>query len=49
MYPGSHVGFPISTKNTNWEENIPMTISARFGKIMFMGLEKKVEMLNFPN
>jgi hypothetical protein len=31
MGPGSHVGFPISTKNTNLVYDHPMNISAKFG------------------
>jgi hypothetical protein len=31
MDPGSHVGFQISTKNTNLAENHPMNISGKFG------------------
>jgi hypothetical protein len=31
MDPGSHVGFQISTKNTNLVEDHPMNISGKFG------------------
>jgi hypothetical protein len=30
-YPGSHVGFQISTKNTNLVEDHPVNISGKFG------------------
>jgi hypothetical protein len=30
MGPGSHVGFPISAKNTNLVYDHPMNISAKF-------------------
>jgi hypothetical protein len=32
MDPGSHVGFQISTKNTNLVEDHPMNISGKFGQ-----------------
>jgi hypothetical protein len=35
MDHGSHVGFQISTKNTNLVENHPMNISGKFGSILF--------------
>jgi hypothetical protein len=31
MDPGSHVGFQISTKNTNLVEDHPVNISGKFG------------------
>ena len=43
MGPGSHVGFPISTKNTNLVYDHPMNISAKFGSNMFCGFRKKDE------
>jgi hypothetical protein len=39
--PGSHVGFPISTKNTNLVYGPPMNISAKFGSNLFCGFRKK--------
>jgi hypothetical protein len=39
--PGSHVGFPISTKNTNLVYDHPMNISAKFGSNLFCGFRKK--------
>jgi hypothetical protein len=33
MGPGSHVGFPISAKNTNLVYDHPMNISAKFIKL----------------
>jgi hypothetical protein len=33
MDPGSHVGFQISTKNTNLVKDHPMNISGKFGSI----------------
>jgi hypothetical protein len=38
MGPGSHVGFPISTKNINLVYDHPMNISAKFGSNLFCGL-----------
>jgi hypothetical protein len=35
MGPGSHVGFPISTKNKNLVYDHPMNISAKFGSNLF--------------
>jgi hypothetical protein len=35
MDPGSHVGFEISTKNTNLVEDHPMNISGKFSSILF--------------
>jgi hypothetical protein len=37
MEPGSHVGYQISTKNTNLVENHPMNISGKLGSILFSG------------
>jgi hypothetical protein len=36
MGPGSHDGFPISTKNTNLVYDHPMNISAKFGSNLFV-------------
>jgi hypothetical protein len=41
--PGSHVGFPISTKNTNLVYDHPLNISAKFGSNLFCGFRKKDE------
>jgi hypothetical protein len=41
MGPGSHVGFPISAKNTNLVYDHPMNISAKFGSNLFCGFRKK--------
>jgi hypothetical protein len=41
MEPGSHVGFQISTKNTNLVEDHPMNISGKFGSILFSGFRKE--------
>jgi hypothetical protein len=41
MDPGSHVGFQISTKNTNLVEDHPMNISAKFDSNLFCGFRKK--------
>ena len=46
MACGSHVGFPISTKNTNLVYNHPMNISAKFGSNLFVVSEKKMKMWN---
>ena len=43
MGPGSHVGFPISTKNKNLVYDHPMNISAKFGSNLFCGFRKKDE------
>jgi hypothetical protein len=43
MGPGSHVGFPISAKNTNLVYDHPMNISAKFGSNLFCGFRKKDE------
>jgi hypothetical protein len=40
MDPGSHVGFQISTKNTNLVENHPMNISVKFGWNLFSGFRE---------
>ena len=47
MDPGSHVGFQISTKNTNLVEDHPMNISGKFGSILFSGFRE--EDLNVKN
>jgi hypothetical protein len=44
MGPGSHVGFPISTKNTNLVYDHPVNISAKFGSNLFVVSEKKMKM-----
>jgi hypothetical protein len=41
MDPGSHVGFKISTKNTNLVEDHPMNISGQFGSNLFSGFRKE--------
>ena len=41
--PGSHVGFPICTKITNLVEDLPMTISAKFGPNLFSGFREEDE------
>jgi hypothetical protein len=46
--PGSHVGFPISTKNTNLVYDHPMNISAKFDSNLFCGFRKKDENVKFP-
>jgi hypothetical protein len=38
MGPGSHVGFPISAKNTNLVYDHPMNISGKFGSNLFCGV-----------
>jgi hypothetical protein len=48
MGPGSHVGFPISTKNTNLVYDHPMNISAKFGSNLLCGFRKKDENVKFP-
>ena len=48
MGPGSHVGFPISTKNKNLVYDYPMNISAKFGSNMLCGFRKKDESVKFP-
>jgi hypothetical protein len=47
MGPGSHVGFSISTKNTNLVYDHPMNISAKFGSNLFVVSEKKMKMSQF--
>jgi hypothetical protein len=44
MDHGSHVGFPISAKNTNLVYDHPMNISAKFGSNCFVVSEKKMKM-----
>jgi hypothetical protein len=46
---GSHVGFPISAKNTNLVYDHPMNISAKFGSNLFCGFRKKDENVKFPS
>ena len=41
MDPGSHVGFQISTKNTNLVEDHPMNISGKFGWNLFTGFREE--------
>jgi hypothetical protein len=41
MDPGSHVGFQISTKNTNLVEDHPMNISGKLGSILFNGFREE--------
>jgi hypothetical protein len=41
--PGSHVGFPICTKITYLVEDLPMTISAKFGLNLFCGFREEDE------
>ena len=41
--PGSYVGFPICPKITNLVENIPMSISAKFGPNLFSGFREEDE------
>jgi hypothetical protein len=41
MDPGSHVGFQISTKNTNLVEDHPMNISGKFGSNLFSSFGKE--------
>jgi hypothetical protein len=48
MDPGSHVGFQISTKNTNLVEDHPVNISGKFGSNLFCGFRKKDENVKFP-
>jgi hypothetical protein len=47
MGPGSHVGFPISTKNKNLVYDHPMNISAKFDSNLFCGFRKKDENVKF--
>jgi hypothetical protein len=41
MDPGSHVGFQISTKNTNLVEDHPVNISGKFGWFLFNGFREE--------
>jgi hypothetical protein len=41
MDPGSHVGFQISTKNTNLVDDLPMNISGMFGSNLFSGFREE--------
>jgi hypothetical protein len=41
MDPGSHVGFQISTKNTNLVEDHPVNISGKFGRFLFSGIREE--------
>jgi hypothetical protein len=41
MDPCSHVGFQISTKNTNLVEDHPMSNSGKFGSILFCGFREE--------
>ena len=41
MDPGSHVGFQISTKNTNLVEDHPMNIYGKFGWNLFWGFREE--------
>jgi hypothetical protein len=41
MDPGSHVGFQISTKNTNLVEDHPVNISGKFGLNLFSGFREE--------
>jgi hypothetical protein len=41
MDPGSHVGFQISTKNTNLVEDHPVNISGKFGSNLFSGFREE--------
>jgi hypothetical protein len=41
MDPGSHVGFQISTKNTNLVEDHPVNISGKFGWNLFSGFREE--------
>jgi hypothetical protein len=41
MGPGSHVGFPISTKNKKLVYDHPMNISAKFGSNLLCGFRKQ--------
>jgi hypothetical protein len=44
MGPGSHVGFPISAKNTNLVYDHPMNISAKFDSIFLLETTKPIEL-----
>jgi hypothetical protein len=37
----THVGFQISTKNTNLVEDHPMNIYGKFGSILFSGFREE--------
>ena len=39
--PGSHVEFPIYTKNTNLVEDHPVNISGKFGWFLFSGFREE--------
>jgi hypothetical protein len=41
MGPVSHVGFQISTKNTNLVEDHPMNIAGKLGSILFNGFREE--------
>jgi hypothetical protein len=41
MDPGSHVGFQISTKNTNLVEDHPVNISGKFGGFLFSSFREE--------
>ena len=41
MDPGSHVGFQISTKNTNLVDNHTMNIPGKFGWNLFSGFREE--------
>jgi hypothetical protein len=41
MDPGSHVGFQISTQNTDLVEGHPMNISGKFGSILYSGFREE--------
>jgi hypothetical protein len=41
MDHGSHVGFQISTKNTNMEEDHSMNISGKIESILFSGFREE--------
>jgi hypothetical protein len=41
MDPGSHIGFQISTKNTNLVEDHPVNISGKFGRFLFSGFREE--------
>jgi hypothetical protein len=48
LFPGSHVGFPISTKNKNLVYDHPMNISAKFDSNLFCRFRKKDENVKLP-
>jgi hypothetical protein len=41
MDPSSHVGYQISTKNTNLVEDHPVNISGKFGRFLFSGFREE--------